>query len=718
MAQFPILEGVRVVEVGGDVAVAYATKLLGDLGADVGKLEPAGGDPLRTWGSGGLFRYLNAGKRDVSTIEGDVIIDSTATVTLERLPLFTGALVRISSFGEGGPYQDLEVSPLVLQAMSGWVSAHGVVGYDPFPVGGRLDEYVVGTFAAAAALTGLRAAEIRGEPVIADLSMLECLVGTLSYPMLWHETLSALGLPPPEARHSVLPGIVRCADGWAGINALTGQHWRDVCTLLGAEEFADRQRELAWGGPELDRFFARVQPVLDQHRVEDIVELSQAFRVPAAPVGDGASLPALAQFRYRRFYREERDGGALWPGAPYRLSPGSRAQRDAPGGEPDYPWAGLRVIDLGTFWAGPYVGLYLGAMGADVIKIESARRPDGFRFSAAFPEEGDDWYERSGLWQATNLNKRSVTLDLNQADGLAMLRDLISDADVVIENFSVRVMEQFGLGRAEVLALAPGIIYLRMPGFGLEGPWRDYVGWAMAFEQASGMAQVSGDGKRPMHPGGFLDPVVGMHAVVAVQAALRHRQQTGEGQFIELAQLEVGACLTAEQVIEWSLIGRLLAGEGSRDRRVAHQGVYRCARDRWVAVSARDGAERGRLAELVGAGADLDEGIVAWVAGRTVDDAVVAFRSAGLPAGRVLIAAEMYDDAQLAARGYFQAIEHPVSGVRRYPGWPMRFSFGPPMPHRTSAPTLGQHNQEVLGLAEADLESLTAQGVIGTRLAF
>lgn len=166
------------------------------------------------------------------------------------------------------------------------------------------------------------------------------------------------------------------------------------------------------------------------------------------------------------------------------------------------PFAGIRVLDLSTFWAGGYLSCYLGAFGADVIKMESVQRPDGFRFSGTHPDEGPDWYERSPLWRAANLNKRDITLDLTAERGRELARRIAAEADVVVENFSPRVVEQFGLDYESLVPLNPDVIVVRMPGFGLEGPWRDYVGWALNIEQAAGMAAVTGypDGPRAASP--------------------------------------------------------------------------------------------------------------------------------------------------------------------------------------------------------------------------
>ena len=782
----------RVLEIGGGVAAAYATKLLAELGADVCKVEVPDGDPLRADALSGqpdlLFRFLNGGKRsacvdladnagrawlETAARDADLIVESLGPRGLERVGIDVGslrieqpllALVRISDFGQQGPSSELHMSGLTLQAAAGWVSSHGLVGQDLVQVGGHIHELTAGAFAAASALTAVRASVRRGEAVDVDLSVQECLVGTLAYPNLVMQDMLDAGLPPPQARHFPLPGIQRCRDGWVGINALTGQHFLDACIMLEVEEFGERQQELAAGGPLLEEFFARVQPWLLERDAQDIVELSQAFRVPAAPVGDGPMMLDYAQFRDRTFFVEEElpDGGtAVMPGPPYRLSmtPAVRRgpapvlgdlgvpapPRGARVGEPvapgDLPFAGLRVLDLGSFWAGPYCTMYLGALGADVIKIESTRRPDGFRFSGAVPEMGDDWYERGGVFAGTNLDKRELTLELSTDEGKALLLRLVKRADVVLENYSARVVEQFGIGYDDLCAIKPDVIMVRMPGFGLEGPWREYVGWAMVIEQATGMASLTGPPERPMHPGGLADPVIGMHAAVAVQAALAHREHTGEGQLIEVAQLETGANLTAELVLEWSVRRETPAREGNRDPRMAPQGVYPCFSEgptpEWVALSVQDDtqwqalasaleredwvADRG-LAALAGRRArhdEIDDAIATWTRSRSPGEVVVAMRSAGLAVAPVLVVPRMYDDPQLVARGYYQELDHARTGRRRYPGWPVQFSFLA-QHHRRGAPTLGEHNREILtedlGLTDAEVDALARDGIIGDRM--
>jgi crotonobetainyl-CoA:carnitine CoA-transferase CaiB-like acyl-CoA transferase len=232
-----------------------------------------------------------------------------------------------------------------------------------------------------------------------------------------------------------------------------------------------------------------------------------------------------------------------------------------------------------------------------------------------------------------------------------------------------------------------------------------------------------------------------MHAAVAVQAALAHRDRTGEGQLIEVAQLETGANLTAELVLEWSGAARIIPRLGNRDAHAAPQGVYPAPEGErgpeWVALTVADDEQWRALAAVVGrddwlgdprlAGAagrrdahdELDVGIGAWTRARPVDEAVAPLIAAGIPAARVLSVPWMFDDPQLVARGYYVALDHERTGPRRYPGWPMRFSFAQAQ-HRFGAPTLGQHNDEILGgslgLSDTTLAALGRDGVIGRRL--
>ncbi|HEY9303270.1 MAG TPA: CoA transferase [Mycobacterium sp.] len=752
----------RVVEIANEISGPYCGKLFVDIGADVTKIERPEGDPLRQWGPfpgavpdpdrSGLFEYLNAGKhvtRETDSAreliaDADVLIDGLAPGDLDESGLGIDALqnlnsrlvvVRISNFGQHGPFRDRAETSLTIQAASGWISARDP-DRPPVQAGARIAEYVAGGYAALGALTALRIAP-RSRVTEVDVSVFESLLSTLPYPMLMAEQMRKLGLPS-NIRSSPMLGVVRAGDGWVGINCLTGQHWLDVCAMLELPEFGEQQYAIMLGGPERAEFFAAAQPWLSERTVGEIVELSQALRVPAAPIADGATVLECPQYVKREFFVDA--GGQGWsfrrPGAPFRCSttPAPPVGIDRRGvwpavedTDPSLPFAGLKVLDLTTFWAGGYLTCYLGALGADVIKVESIQRPDGFRYSAAYPYEANDWYERSVLWQATNLNKRDITLDLTSQAGRELGRRLAAQADVVVENFSPRVVEQFGLDYESLVALRPDVIAVRMPGFGLDGPWRDYVGWALNIEQVSGMTAVTGyaDGP-PCNVQGPADPIVGVHAGVALLAALEHRRRTGEGQLIEVAQIEIAAAVTAEPVIEYSMNGIVRPREGNRHRGY-RQGVYPTdTEDVWVALSVRDDNDWSALLDAMGRSGlrkedhdAFDDAVAAWTQTQSSANIVAALRERHIPVEEVITPQQMYDVAQLAARGYYEEFEHAITGWHRYPGWPFRITPGPAHHHRFAPPTLGQHNDEVLrglGVSDDELAALRGQRVIGERV--
>lgn len=229
-------------------------------------------------------------------------------------------VVRISDYGQDGPRCDRQSTPLTVQAASGWVSTREP-DRPPVQSGARIPEYIAGGYAALGALTALRIAAGTDRVVEVDVSTFEALLSTLPYPMLMAARLKSMGLPPNSKAGPML-GIVACRGRWIGINCLTGQHWLDVCAMVGLPEFGEKQIAIMLGGPERDEFFAKAQPFLDSMTVADLVELSQAMRIPAAPINDGATILDSPQYRDRGFFIESDVAGARFsrPGAPFRFS--------------------------------------------------------------------------------------------------------------------------------------------------------------------------------------------------------------------------------------------------------------------------------------------------------------------------------------------------------------------------------------------------------------
>ncbi len=730
-----IYDGLRVVDCSTGIAAGYCSKLLTDLGADVVKLEPEDGDSLRV-DRPELWAYLRTSQRSVVTSDpapwvsaADVAIEDFTPGVFESLGLMKLAwvTVSISPFGRGGPDSTLMLPEEVLQARSGSLSNHGHMDKPPLTVGGGLGEYVGGAFAALGALSAWRRVRQTAVREAVDVSMFEAMhITMVTFPTLFSRFP---GGHLATFRWVMLPGNEPCQDGnYAGITTVTKANWLSLLKVLGREDLLDDEELATMIGrfKRAKEVNAMLHAFTMQHTAEEVVELCAAERVPAAAVGNGELLPAFDQLRARNVFVPQPGERWIRPRAPFRFSAipdremtpapavGQHSQ-DAPFVErvarqidglrpPERPLSGVKVLDFTAFWSGPAATAWLVSMGAEVLKVESVQRPDGIRFSAAVrPSQDERYFEMSALFHATNLGKKGITLDLGHPAGLALAKRLIERCDVVAENFTPRVMDGFGLSYEEVRAIRPDVVYLRLPAFGLGGPWRDRPGFAQTMEQLTGMAWVTGyEGGPPIIPGGFVDPAVGVHTAIALMAALEHRDRTGEGQLVESPMIEVAASMTAEQVIEFSAHGRLVGRRGEG-------GVYRCEGEgeQWVAIDrARDSMGVDERAE--------------WCATRSADAAAKELLAEGIPAAAMVPAFATLDDPQLRARDFFQPIAHPIVGEQEYPGWPIRFSSpGPSGWWPGPAPMLGQHTDEVLraelGIDDAELTRLREEGVTGDR---
>jgi len=778
------LDDVRVVEISDRIAGDYCGKLLVDAGAQVRKIAPPQGDSLRSFTASGLatpdgadsplFGYLNAGKRSLtwpaadlsSELAGADIIVVTATRSQaaemgidpqQLLAEFPRAVVvTISDFGWTGPFADRAASEFTLQAWSGLTGFRGDPAGPPISIGGDLGEYMGGVFAAFGALAVRRRIDHGGPGEHLDLSMLEAITLMQSGEWLHSQLLQVA----PVSRTVEVPSIESAKDGYIGITMVTGQQWLDFAAMVDCADLTELPQLSFQIGRWAYRDFIReqIRPWLAERTVEEIVELGQLFRLPIAALGNGATIRDTAYVKERgAFVRNP--AGFHQPRTPWLMSrcrpaslrsapsageaddtaPWPRRADGEPPSDPELPFEGVRVVDLTAFWAGPAATHLLAAFGADVVKVESIQRPDGIRYSGGMRKDVDDWWEYGWVFHAMNTNKRSVTLDLGSADGRRLFNELIVDADVVIENFSPRVMDHFGLSADELLAVNPRLVIARMPAFGLDGPWRDRVGFAPTMEQIAGLAWVTGlpDGP-PVPPRGACDPLAGVHAAFAVTAALSYTARTGEGQLVELPMIETVMNATAIQPIEAEVFGVTLTRQGNRGHGGAVQNLYCCAGDDdWLALTVRTDEQWQALVDLMGrppwtnddrfgtvAGrrdrADhIDRGLQDWFGGQKLGRSVDDLAAAGIPAAPVVSPSLVTENPQLEDRGFFETLDHPRTGPGRYPRPPFapldgRYSWlmRPP-------PTLGEHNGEVLrdlcGLSDHDLEVLAAAGVIGTR---
>ncbi|OBB82157.1 CoA-transferase [Mycobacterium colombiense] len=794
----PPLDGYTVIDLSTGIAGAYCTKLLADGGAGVVKIESPEGDPLRRWsasgaavpagGDGALFSFLAGAKHSVvADLAGDAdaqlvnrllafadaVVWSAGSKVAEH-PDFTPDAIRrrhphltvtsITPFGLEGPWRDRAATEFTLQAWSGGIVGLGRGEQERAPVfvGGQVGEYLSGVYASAATLASRWRRIDGGAGELLDLSMLETQILCLTYyPVSYFELL---GRPWRDMRRPTIPGVAQAKDGLVDLGCGTAQQWFDLCAMVGHPEWIDEESPLSiteQANIHAEELFSW----LAETPVDEIRELASAFRIPNAPVANGANVTSFDQFVERdSFARNPRDGFRQ-PSHPYRLRPARlRAPQPAPrlgehtehyragplparpaptGAAKALPLSGIRVLDMTTFWAGPCCTHSLALLGAEVIHVESTRRPDGTRMIAGIPITEDQWWEKSPIFEALNTNKKGLTLDLQSSRGRELLRELIATCDVVVENFTPRVLDQIGLDFATVQSIRPDTVMVRMPGFGLEGPWRDNPAFAYVIESASGVSWLTGYPDRtPYDPYSIGDPNAGVHALNAILLALEHRRRTGEGVFVEAAMVDAALSIAAEQVIEYTAYGALLERAGNRGPTAAPQNLYLSADidefgrlDSWVAIAVATDDQWDSLCRALGSPSwatdpklstesgrrthhdAIDEQLAAWCGHRSRDDIVATLWDAGVPVAKVMQPHRQPELEQLAFRDFFEEVDHPVNGPARLSSVPMRFSAGPHKFHTEHAPLLGQHNHELLsglGLSDPEIAGLEADGVIGS----
>lgn len=650
-----------VVDLTTGIAGAYCTKVMGDLGYDVVKASPV--EP------GALHAFLARNKRlnpSVDLATASVLVVNEVGFRPESRP--ETVVVSITPFGLDTPWSDKPATEFTLQAWSGAMIGlgRGYMDRAPVSIGGHVGEWLTGLYAAIGAMVATP-----GELV--DVSMLETLaLCSTYYPVTYFDMV---GRPMRAGRAPVVPGVETASDGLVGVGVGTGQQWLDFCVMVGHPEWQEDRKLFASRAhlaPEIAEW-------MSQHTVDEVIELTSAFRIPHARIGNGETIPVTDHFVER---------GSIVDGAPV---PPWRFSRPMTQRAP-VALDGLKIVDLTAFWAGPLVTHVLGMLGAEVIHVESTTRPDGTRMLAGMSFKEPNWWEHSGVFAGLNSNKKSVTLDLQTERGKELLQRLIDSADVVVENFTPRVMEQLGLDLSR-----DDLISVRMPGFGLDGPWRDDPAFAFVIEDAAGLTWRTGyPDRNPLSPYALGDSNAGLHALAGLLRALQHRAATGEGVQLEAAMVDAALNIAAEQIVEYAANGVLLSRNGNRGD--GGQDVYATAEDDvWVAVVSDD---------------DLTE----WCASRKADEIVDELWSRGVPVAKVMQPHEQGELPPLLARDFFERVEHPIAKAARHSTLPMRFSNGPTKYHRRHAPLLGEHNDEVLrsiGVDDDELVKLAADGLIG-----
>lgn len=773
------LNGLRVLEMGSRTTAPYIGKLFTDAGADVLKLESSEGDPFRTWSASGAaipdgedaawWQFLNAGKRsvtiDLETEEGkryfnnlvaetDLILDDHIPQEAQRLGITFQDIQTISSstvlaslthFGTTGPWANRPANDFILQALTGATENRGIPDEEPAACGGELGDFVAAALSAPAILAITLASKTTGEGAHIDVSQYESMM--LAF-QTYRPIFDHFAPDFRPTRQIEIPSVEPAKDGWVGFCTITGQQWQDFCSMIGADDWI--------GNDDLTNFHTRMErreevwpriwAFTKERTVQELVDLASAFRIPVGPIGTGDKIASFDHFAERNVFVEN-PHGFTQPRPPYQFEQSNlaplrkapplgkhNAYNPRPGNVPafgknnDQPLAGVKVVDLSAFWAGPVATNLLRVLGADLIKIESHIRLDGMRWASGLPIPMEDkLWEWSPVYHGANAGKRVINLDLSTQQGKDIALQLIADADVIIENYSPRVTESWGFTWENIHALNDQAIFVRVPAYGTDGPWRDRVGFAMNMEQVSGLANRTGhpDGP-PFVPRGPVDSIAGMHAVFATILALTERTRIGKGQLVELPLIEGALQAAAEQVVEHSAYGTVLNRQGNKAPNASPQGLYKTSGDdAWLAISIQNNQQWKALTEQINpdlANYDrekdiekIDEIIRAWAQTQDAETAAESLWNAAIPVAPCMHFNDSGKTTQHQHRNFLQTYEHPITGHTPYLSYPFRLN-GTHLPLGGPAPILGEHTNKILtqlGYTQEQLEELESNGVIG-----
>jgi len=736
------LADLTVIELAGSVAGGYCSSLFAMLGAQVTVVGP---DRLPDFQRRYLRRHVarfvdTDGRGDLDLTDVDVLIESSASGMLPPRSIDTDQTihVRLSPFGETGPYSSWRSSDLVDYAVSGHAHLYGHP--DRAPLAGPPDQPAVasGLFAFIGAMAALLDRRRSGKGQRVEVNHLRSMVSlhqvTLLRWMLAGDVLTRMG--NRYTGQGQPNGPYRCADGWISVVGVTDPQVESLLAVTGLTHLLDDPRisspmDLQAHPEVLDEPLCEW---LRGQRVDEVVDLFQAMRIPTCPLRSPLELLDDPQLAARGFLQPvDGDHGPLVPGSPFSFShhqePGGRGWQpeQTPG---DGPLAGLRVLDLARVWAGPLCARILSDLGADVIWVEAPlsrgprELPQSFVDAASyFPDNdaGERPWNRNGHMVKYSLGKRSLSIDLQTEAGVQAFERLVPDAHVLLENYSSRVMPQFGLDEGRLHELNPDLVYLTMPGYGRSGPAEHWLAYGSCIDSHAGLSNLIGYPDEVPWKGGIAwpDPVAGLHACSAVLASLwASADRGGGGCTIEAAQFESTIAAIGDRILQAQL-GDPFDPSATPDGVLA-QGVFRCeGDDAWIAITIAGPDGAAELRRLAGHDdtVELTTVMAALTSDREAEELARELQDRGIAAAPVRKAPAVLDDEHLAAQHAWVTVDQPDIGPFTAPVAPIDLSSAV-VAVRAPAPTLGQHNREILvaaGFADAEIRALEADDVIADR---
>jgi crotonobetainyl-CoA:carnitine CoA-transferase CaiB-like acyl-CoA transferase len=712
----PLID-IQVCEIGERIAVGTCGSLLAQLGAGVVLVEPR--QPLTThkWRSRPLFA---AGKRSITTDaasaedtallrrmrhDADVVLLSSDVTTAPDDPLGRDQIMcDITAFGDSGPLSGLGYSDAMVQAVSGIVDTTGDSAQAPVPVGFPILEFCAGIYAAAAIIAALRVRRQHGCGQAIDIALFDCAMSTMSTFLPFH----MIGKPVTRAgnRHSLAApwNAYRAADGWVLICTATDEQWQRLCAAMGEPALAHDDAYATNAGrvmrsSEIDR---RIQQWVMTGSVARCVECLCAINVPCGPISTVAQLADEPNLKHRHMIHHLVDPVAnrriTLPGSPFRASrcaarvptqiplpgadqnaaarvrtgqPPSPAAPNAASALPQ-PLAGLRVIEIGQYTTAPLVARQLGALGAEVLKIEP---PAGDGSRAWPPLQGDQGY----FFTFSNSDKRSVMLDLRNTRDRAQFAELLKTADVLVENLKPGSLARLGFGAEALATDFPRLVYCGVSGFGADSAYPERPAFDTVVQAMSGIMDLTRTDNTPTKAGiSAADVVGGEYSLLAILAALEYRDRTGQGQSIDISMQDVASWVTQTA---WN--------DATKDDT---PGVVACS-DGYALTADNVTALADQLAKLdarFGGGLAVTRNL-------TRAEFIALAARAGIGAAPILSVAQAATSAQAIAR---QLIVYAVdaNGIRRpLLNSPMRLKTTPP---RVTRPIgkLGEANSETAAM--------------------
>ena len=771
--------GLRVADLSRRLGGAYAARLFGDHGADVALVEDEAGHPLRRE-SAGLHAYANWNKRSVAAAEARELIATAdvAVTTDSPLDAEIGGLLQsdavhlsVTPHGLAGPLAGAPANDLTINARSGWAWCNGYAEEPPLALPSGQAGYMGGLAGFIAAAAALRRRDMGARPELVDVRELEALALTChpwAISDIYHGTGRSRG--PAGGRMRGEPGpLYDAADGKMNFGFGDWHHWPQAMELFnlpeqGARE--DLQGRDGRYGRDLSAVQAGVARELAAMERWPLFHKLMELRCIAGCMHDARQLLENEQLAARRYFVSTGigDGTARAPGDAAPLTPASwslrRSAPEAVGGdraeweseerparpraEADAPLSGVRVLTFTQAWSGTFCTELLALLGAEVVQIEALHRVDiwrnvRMRVPRAIEDDSKVQHAQNtqGLFNAVNLNKKGITLDLREAEGKELFWRMVPAFDVVVENFRPGVLASWGITLETLAERRPDVIFAAISGYGHDGPYRTYPANGATTEPMSGLSSMHGYvGDGGMNTAGlYPDPVSGYTAAAAIVAALHRRERAGGPQRLDAAMIEATSAVIGHRILESDAAGEAARPQGNRDDRRAPQGIFKCAgADDWIALGVESDEQWRGVCELIGTEAALEaadwgdrkareeevEALVGeWAGGISAGEAERVLLGLGIPAARVADIYRMYaePDADLLEAGFIERVDHAEVGPSWLAGAPWRFSGGG-MPELAASPRVGEHSREVLAaeldLSEAELDDLVERGITGT----